>query len=335
MRAKPIFSLSLLAAALALPGASAALGLGKLTVLSGLGQPLSAQIELTSATRDELESLSARVADSALYRQNNLTYQGVLTRARVAIERTPNGEAILKVTTPGSVTEPYLDLLVEVNWSSGRVVRAYTFLVDPPGAAVTPAVEPITPARVGAARPAAPAAPVTASRPAGETPAAEGGTYAVKRGDTLSRIAEETKPASVTLEQMLVALYRSNESAFDGDNMNRLRAGSNLNIPRADAAGEVGATEAARVVRVHAGDWRAYRDRVAGAAPEVEGAAGRAATGKISATVDERTAAINSRCRAKRFPPGVLRPARMPSFGTRRSRTPRPGLPNSRRRLRS
>ena len=151
MRAKPILSLTLLAAALAMPGTAASLGLGKLTVQSSLGQPLSAQIELTSVAKEELDSLAARVADPALYRQNNLAYQGVLSRARVALERVPNGDAVLKVTTAASVNEPYLDLLVEVNWASGRVVRAYTFLLDPPGAVVpvTP-VEPVTPARAGA-----------------------------------------------------------------------------------------------------------------------------------------------------------------------------------------
>ena len=88
MRAKPIFTYSLVAGALALPGAAWALGLGKLTVDSALGQPLSARIELTSATKDELDSLAARVADPGLYRQNNLTYQGALARTRITLETT-------------------------------------------------------------------------------------------------------------------------------------------------------------------------------------------------------------------------------------------------------
>src|ERR1700686_950458 len=103
MRAKPILSLTLLAAALAHSGMATSLGLGKLTVTSALGQPLSAQIELTSVAKEELDSVSARVADPSLYRQNNLAYQGVLSRARVALERLPNGDAVLKVTTSASV----------------------------------------------------------------------------------------------------------------------------------------------------------------------------------------------------------------------------------------
>ena len=97
MRARPILTLSLLASAMALSGNAAALGLGRLTVQSALGQPLSAQIELTSATREELDTLAAKVADPTLYRQNNLTYQGVLTRARVSVERRADGTSYLKV----------------------------------------------------------------------------------------------------------------------------------------------------------------------------------------------------------------------------------------------
>ena len=134
MRAKPIFTYSLLAGALALPGHALALGLGKLTVESALGQPLSARIELTSVSREDLDSLRARIADPALYRQNNLTYQGTLTRARVALEGGA-GTPYLRVTSPVSVQEPFLDLLVELDWASGRVVREYTVPARPPRAA--------------------------------------------------------------------------------------------------------------------------------------------------------------------------------------------------------
>src|SRR5436190_9422424 len=297
MRAKPIFSLTLLAAALAHSGIAASLGLGRLTVQSSLGQPLSAQIEITSVAREELDSVSARIADPTLYRQNNLTYQGVLSRARLAIERLPNGEAVLRVTTAASVAEPYLDLLVEVNWASGRVVRAYTFLLDPPGAAAPiAAVEPVTPPRAGAAASAAQrtaAAPEAAPSPraAGESRGGAGGAYTVRRGDTLSKIANENRPSSATLEQMLVALYANNKDAFDG-NMNRLRAGSILNIPSADAVASVAAPEATKTVRVQAADWRGYQDRVASSAPVAEGAGARGTTGKIGTTVEEKATAV-------------------------------------------
>ena len=292
MRAKPIFSLTLVASALALPVPAYALALGKLTVTSALGQPLVAQIDLSAASREELDSLQAKVADPSLYRQNNLTYQGVLSRARVTVERTPDGRAVLRVTSPTPVNEPYLDLMVDVNWASGRVVREYTFLLDPPGAGNTMlAVDPVAPARGGTATTAAApqsAAPVARTAPSA-VPPSDG--HVVRRGDTLSKIAAQYKPDEVSLDQMLVALFNANANAFEGSNMNRLRSGAILTIPAPDAAQTTQTAEAARVVRVQASDWRAYRDRVAGAAPSVDGTGTREAGGRISAAAGDRAGA--------------------------------------------
>jgi len=298
MRVKPILQFGLVAGALALPGAAWPLGLGKLTVESALGQPLSARIELLSATKEELDSLTAKVADPSLYRQNNLSYQGVLSRTRVSIERGAGDTAYLRVTSPTAVTEPYLDLLVDVNWSSGRVVRDYTFLLDPPGAPAALPVDPVTPLRVpaGAAGARVPATALAAA-PAGAAATAarrDGDNYEVKRGDTLSKIAKEYKPETVTLEQMLVALFKSNQSAFEGSNMNRLRSGAIISLPNAVDASATPAPEAANTVKVQASDWRAYRDRVAGGAPLVEEGARRATGGRIGTAVEERTPAARA-----------------------------------------
>ncbi len=287
MRAKPIFQLTLMAAALVAAGAVQALGLGRLTVESGLGQPLSARIDLTSASRDELDTLTARIADPTLYRQNNLAFQSVLSRTRVSIEQGPTGP-YLRVTSPTPVNEPYLDLMVEVNWASGRVVRNYTFLLDPPGVTAQAPVEPVTPARGARTAPApAAAAPAAAAQPT----AAAGEGVTVRRGDTLSKIAKDVKPASVTLDQMLVALFKSNAGAFDGGNMNRLRTGAIITVPSAEEAAATPAQEATRVVRVQSSDWRSYRDRIAASAPTAEGTAGRAAAGRIGTAVEEKTPA--------------------------------------------
>jgi len=305
MRVKPIIKVSLVAGALALPAAAWPLGLGRLMVESYVGQPLSARIELLSATKEELDTLSARVADPSLYRQNNLQYQGALSRARVTLERGPGDTLYLRVTSPTPVTEPYLDLLVEANWAAGRVVRDYTFLLDPPGAPLA-SVDPVTPARPGTApvaraQPAAPApsaaARAPAAAPSAAAPAGQGDTYEVKRGDTLSKIAKDYKPETATLDQMLVALFKSNANAFDGNNMNRLRRGAIITIPSAtDVTGSAGSPqEATRTVQVQASDWRAYRDRVAASAPAaVEEPTTRAAEGRIGTAVQERTPAARA-----------------------------------------
>src|SRR6476469_9475836 len=312
MRAKPIFRYSLVAAALAFSGHALALGLGKLTLDSALGQPLSARIELQSVTKEDLDSLRAKVADPSLYRQNNLTYQSTLSRARISVE-TSGGAPYLKVTSPVSVQEPFLDLLVELDWASGRVVREYTFLLDPPGMPTAAgAAEPVAPARAGtpartsaapaqrAPSPSAAAAPAPAAagggRAAAPSAASGAGTagsdqYAVRRGDTLQKIATQFKPADATLDQMLAALFNRNQAAFEGDNMNRLRAGAILTIPSAADTQATSTADATKIVHMQASDWRTYRDRLAAAAPAAGAAGAREASGRIGAAVEDRTPA--------------------------------------------
>src|SRR6266513_2170395 len=262
MRAKPLITFGLVAGALAIAPSALALGLGRLTVDSALGQPLNARIELTSASRDELESLSAKIADPSLYRQNNLTYQGVLARTRVAIEYV-GGNAVLRISSATPVNEPFLDLMVELNWASGRVVREYTFLLDPPGVSAPAVAEPISPARTGAARTAAAPAPAAprASTAASTTQSGGGGgdQYTVKSGDTLAKIAGRFKPNDVTLDQMLVAFLNRNQNAFDEQNINRLRRGAIMNVP---SAADAAATDSREVnAKAGAAEERIARDK--------------------------------------------------------------------------
>jgi pilus assembly protein FimV len=299
MRAKPFISGSLLAGVLTLSVSALGLGLGKLTVNSGLGQPLSAQIELTAAQRDELDSLRARIADPSVYRDNGAQYVGALARARITVEQGANASH-LRVTTSAPVNEPFLNLIIELSWATGRVVRDYTFLLDPPGATEMQAIEPAAPIRPEAAptrttRAGRRAAEATASAPSTSTTSTApdtSGSYTVKRGDTLSKIANQYKPENVSLEQMLVALFRSNESAFEAKNMNRLRSGQIITVPQGDQIAPLAQGEAVKEVKVQAADWRAYRDHVAAAAPESDTTAARqSGGGKIGTAVEDQAAA--------------------------------------------
>ncbi len=310
MRLKPNISYCLLAGMLALPVPAFAVALGKLVVSSGLGQALVAEIEVVSATKEELESLAAKVADPAAYRQNGLEYQSALTRVKVTLDRSKEGKASFKLTSTQPINEPYIGLLLEVNWAAGRLLREYTFLLDPPGYVPAPApapapvaaavaaprglsVEPPPPPAATTTAPASVAAPIEA-KPAPE-PAAGDQYGPTKKGDTLGKIARQVKPEGVTLEQMLVVLFQSNPGAFDGKNMNRLRTGQTLAVPSADQAAAVAGNEATKLVRIQASDWRAYRDRVAGAptTSQSEGV-GAAASGRITTAVEDTAQAAPS-----------------------------------------
>ncbi|OIQ96737.1 hypothetical protein GALL_211980 [mine drainage metagenome] len=303
------------AALAALPLAAAAAGLGKLTVLSVLGQPLRAELDIT-ASRSELASLTARIAPPDAFKQAGIEYVSALSGLRFSVDQRPNGQPFLRLSSDGAINEPFLDMLVELDWASGRLVREYTFLLDPPqflkqeGAASAPVVlpevkremppaaapvaTPIAPAAAPMAAPAAsqmpsPVAPAQVRRPAPK-PLAAAATRRVVRGDTLSSIARESKPEGVSLDQMLVALFRGNRDAFAAGNMNRLQSGKILTIPDPQAAAAIDPNEATRTVIAQSADFNAYRRKLAAA---VAGAAPRAApaqqsvSGRITPRVED------------------------------------------------
>jgi len=118
-----------------------------------------------------------------------------------------------------------------------------------------------------------------------------GSPVGVIRGDTLSKIALANKPAGVTLEQMLVVLFRNNPQAFSGNNMNRLRTGKIIRLAEPQEYKGVTTQQARKEVRVQYADWNAYRDRLAVAAmqkPAAEQAAQQTAGGAVTPKVEDR-----------------------------------------------
>jgi pilus assembly protein FimV len=282
-----------------LPCVAGAAGLGKLTVLSYLGQPLVAEIEL-SATKEELGSLSTRLASPDAYRNANLQYNAALTGARIVIERRPNGQALIRVTSSRPISEPFIDILVELTWASGRMSREYTALLDPPGVPAAPPAPAIS--AVPESRPApAPAAPEAqpqpkAAAPAPSTPittapAAGAKEYGpIQKGETLGKIAKNVMPEGVTLEQMLVALYRSNPDAFIKKNLNLVRTGKVLRVPDREEVAAITKGEAHKEYRTHVADWNSYRGKVADVAGAAPSEAGSTVKGKITTKVEDKGA---------------------------------------------
>ncbi len=317
MRGNKLFRRAAIVAAISmLPSLATAAGLGKINVMSALGQPLLAEIDLVSVSAEEFPSLAARLASQDAYREANVEYPNGLGAFRFAIEKRANGQAYLKVVTNQPINEPFLDLLIELNWASGRLLREYPVLLDPPGYNVTksqtPAVtapqvataEP-TPARQANRPSAAKAMPAPrvpapnsdgASTPAKAADAAPGSkestdTYGpVKFGETLGGIAESTRPAEVTLDQMLVSIYRENKGAFSGRNMNRLKTGMILKVPEAASAAELAPAAAKREVIAQTADWNSYRKRLANVAtrgPAKASQSGQSAGGAIDTKVTD------------------------------------------------
>ena len=350
LAARTTLAMAAFAALSAAPLLSQALGLGRLNVQSALGEGLRAEIDITSLSPEEAASLQVRIAPPEAYRAAGVDYNAVLAGAQATLARRADGRPYLRVTSDRAVQEPFIEVILELTSPSGRLVREFTLLFDPPGSHNAPPVQaaaPVAPVMAAApgsaiagagapaaappalARPApaprqaapAPAAPATAPSPAlaaapeaaprkpATAPAAPpraaaappasaspavaatpgGKRYQVRPGDTLYRVAGRHPAAGMSLDQMLVGLYRANPEAFIASNVNRLRAGSVLVVPTGDEVRDVTAADARRLITAQSVDFSAYRSRLAQGVPQAPAQdAGRAATGKVQAAVDDK-----------------------------------------------
>ncbi len=331
---------ALLAAAVLSPVSAWALGLGKLNVQSALGEPLRAEIDVTSLNQEEGASLQGRVATLETYRAAGVDYNQVLTATSIVLQRRADGRPYLRIASDRAVQEPFVDVILDLSWSSGRLVREYTLLFDPPSTrAITPTTPPVfdaptpvvtpVPAQgtvpepaVQAAAPskstdgstiseplksrngkkAVPAAPEVAASAEIDAQSSEASpdfieatgepavhSVRVKSGDSLSRIAGRMAKDGVSLDQMLVGLYRQNPKAFLGNNMNRLKSGVVLHVPSDEQAQGVSNEEARQIIVAQSADFAAYRQHLAGAvAATTPDQPQRQAKGKVEAEVQDK-----------------------------------------------
>ena len=296
-------------------GEATALALGRVAVLSALGEPLRAEIELPQITAAEADSLRTQIASPEMFRAQGMEYTSAAGTVQVQLQRRQDGNMVLRLTSTRPINEPFVDLVLDASWGSGQVLRSYTLLFDPPtlrkpapsvttaaqSRSAAPAAAPVrAPVKVEQAQVAAPSAastrteptPRPARKPRAATPAPDAGssdTVTVRPGDTAGRLAAAHRPAGVSLDQMLVALLQHNPEAFVDGNVNRLRSGSVLQLPSSEQAQAVSASEARQLIAAQSRDFNQFRNKLASTAPSATVAsAGRAASGKVQTEVQDQ-----------------------------------------------
>jgi len=311
-----------------LPSSVLAAGLGKLNVMSGLGEPLKADIELLSVTPEELSSISASIASTEAYANQGIEKPASHNDIKIQVTKNARGAPVLKLNSAQPITDAFLDMLIQVDWSSGRLLREYTLLLDPPGySSESAASTSQLPASGATAKTLENPSNTTSTSSVGrngsasssngatkskkpnvvkpeavqadesttvETYLEEGQEYTTEKGDTLAKIAQEMKPDGVSLEQMLVGLYQANPKAFDGKNMNRLKVGQIIRAPSAESLESTTRKSAAKEVRVHSANWNEYKNKLAGIVADSQGTEDASPTqsssGKVMAAEDKAAA---------------------------------------------
>ncbi|EXJ09945.1 FimV/HubP family polar landmark protein [Nitrincola nitratireducens] len=260
------------AGVLGMPNAHA-LGLGEINIKSALNEPLNAEIRLMQLNDLSPLQIQPKMANADDFSLAGLNRSGIINNIRFQVYASPDGTGVIRLTSNDPVREPFLNFLLEVNWPSGRLVREYTVLLDPPAFDPAPVARSVQPAAstspsvaVTPAQPARPAQPLpspvadtpaSAPSPAPTTRAADPSQIQVQRGDTLWVLANRFKPdASISTDQMMLAIQRKNPQAFPSGNINMMSAGTVLSIPTAAEVGTLTSREASLEVARQNDLWR-------------------------------------------------------------------------------
>lgn len=267
-----------------------AIGLGDINLDSALNEPLRAEISLLSASPDELTDLTVALASAETFARYGIDRPFFLQDVQFNVVGSAGG-SVVQIRSRAPITEPFLTFLVEATWASGRLLREYTVLLDPP-TYVAPSVQQSAP--VAAPRRSTPrdsgrierqSAPTQAQEPARpapqpsraasgnasdegqaarqSTPLVDNSPYdtsgsrdvTVDRGQTLWGVAARNRPDNrLSMNQTMLAIYEANRDSFGG-NINLLKAGARLRIPSADEIFRISRNDASSEVKRQHSAW--------------------------------------------------------------------------------
>ena len=310
-----------------LAGHALALQLGRPQIQSKLGEPLKLEVQVSDLSAQEAQEFQASLANATVYQAAKIGRVAGLDNVRITMVRKGDDLYLLQFQGAEAITEPYVDLLLEFRWASGRAYRNLGFPLsngqapepsavasnDPPPASNLPPIPEDKPAPVAvpprpaplpppAKEPANKAAPkpkadkAVVEKPATNKPESgvltkSGDTIEVVRGDTASKLMMTySVGGDVSLDQMLVSLLRNNPKAFVDNNVNRLKAGALITLPTEEEVAAIDRKQAREDIRLQALDFDAYRSQLAGQVGKTKlaDANERESKGGLKAQVDNK-----------------------------------------------
>lgn len=287
-----------------------AVGMESPRLRSNLNQPLDARIGLTDTSGLDASLIKANVSDAASFTRAGVDRSYVSDDVKVTVKR-QGSRYYLQLTTNGAVREPYVDLLLDVEWPNGKLQRQVTLLFDPAGYSSQPslvaaagarsrplATNDSTPTRSVVFRDngqsgqsGAPTRSTSSNSSSGTSPS----SIKVRSGDSLWTIARRVRPdASVSIRQAMLAIQAANEDAFPGGNINKLRAGAVLKVPGRDAMLGRSRSTADREIREQYQKWVAGAQGKTIPAPAGKAASASSATGGKADAASSTAAKANA-----------------------------------------
>ncbi|HDZ48253.1 hypothetical protein LCGC14_0210140 [marine sediment metagenome] len=245
-----------------------AVGLGQATVSSYLDTPLEAAIPLLESSDYALRDIRVSVADQSDFAAAGLEWNPLAAGVRAQVVEY-QGRRQVRLSSGQAMQDPWLDLLLTLEYPGGQQFSDVTLLFDPqdyadndtqrqPQSFVPATVNNTRPPSV--AEPIAPAAMPPRASESGNANSRGDNTAYVGSGDTLWGVAERVKPAEVSVQQMMVALLEANPSVFPSGNIHGMRAGQTLDVPDTQRVLARSRADAAAAIQAMNEAWRARRN---------------------------------------------------------------------------
>ena len=277
------------------PTASWALGMGDVQVNSALNQPLNAEIAIHSVSKKDMDSLRVGLASKAIYSRAKIERSDYLTKFKFEIIQR-NGKNYIAISTRKPFREPYANFLIEANWRSGRLLREYTMLIDPPDF-IKKQARPVTTASASrssqvkrsyvdntASTDTTSKVTTNKSKSANNDVVSTSSVNSYKssnlgsssqgsssrgdlsygptaKNDTLWAIAKAMAPDGISVNQMMLALLRDNPDAFDSNNINTLKEGVVLRIKDRNSLHQLSRSDANQQAMEQSQNWQNLRQQ--------------------------------------------------------------------------
>ena len=222
-----------------------ALTLAGIEVQSYKGEPLRAEISVSSATPDEWGQLVVQLAPAERFSQLGLVFTPAVGQLQIELLESTDGKKRIRLFSPQAFTENFVDLLIEAQTASGKSVKAFTLMLKPAPVKVDAQVQ----------------LPLAASP---QTQLKQAPTeHVVQKGESASQIIQKWLSEDMSTQQMLVALLKNQPDAFIEGNVNLLRAGAVLKAPTATAVSAINAEDARQFLIVQQKEFIAYSQAAA------------------------------------------------------------------------
>lgn len=231
-----------------------------MTLKSHLDQPFNAEIELIDVGNTPLNGIKANLASVEDYEKVGMQQAYALSYLSFNVEKNAQGKPVIKLRSSERISDPYMQLLVDLAWANGQIYRSYTILLDPPNYNVgivktqlRNIVKRQSELEQSSLRNNVEERASTAKVVDNRDVTSYGPTVA---NETVWQIAQRYKTDNITLQQLILAIVGSNPEAFTEGNLNGLKEGSRLLIPTASMANRVPMSLAKLEVMAHDSAWQ-------------------------------------------------------------------------------